>query len=49
MSSESTTEVADLDPHFDQLLDVVLGLAISAHCLNIELLEPLLDPLKAAE
>ena len=46
MSRKRAPEIPDLAPHLDQPLDVLLGIAVAAHRIDVELLEPLLDPLE---
>ena len=36
----------DLAAHLDQLLDVLVGVTVAAHRVDVELLQPLLDPLE---
>ena len=46
MSGERAPEVSHLAPHLDQPLDVPFGVAVAAHRVDVELLQPVLDPLE---
>ena len=46
MGCERAPEVPHLAPHLDQPFDVLLGVAVAAHRLDVELLQPVLDPLE---